>query len=60
MFYTRNGSGRHASRICETAVAGYVRAISAPVRSGLHCSGGANVLHKRSVCGLSLNAIADC
>ena len=49
------------SRIRETAVAGYVRVMVAPVHLGPRCNGGLDVLHKRPVCGLLLgNAIADC
>ena len=52
-------------RICETAVAGYVRAMFAlcPRRARLvtHWNGGSEHAQWKAVCGIFLgNAIADC
>ena len=59
--YNRNGEGRS----CETAVAGYVRAMSALcsryVRLVPHYNGGSELAQWRAMCGVLLgNAIADC
>ena len=51
--------GGRESRLCET-VAGYVRAMSAPVRLGPNCSGCLDVLHTRPACGVLFGeVIAD-
>ena len=47
-FTRETAVGGCESRICETAVAGYVRAMVAPVRMGPRCNGGyggLDVLH---------------